>query len=129
MTNNLALSQVVASQDNKETTINDQAAELDAKATAVVTKTITSSNAATVTQLEMQRMAVLNIQPDGGDPPGGAILITVDTGFEGGSFFAINDTAQTVTIEVTSQPKTSPTLLTLTNGSFANDGANIRKGV
>jgi hypothetical protein len=48
MSNNLNLSQVAAAQNQKEVTINDQAAELDAALTAVLTVAVDDTNAATL---------------------------------------------------------------------------------
>jgi hypothetical protein len=49
MTNNLDLAQVAPSQNNKETTINDQAGQLDAALTEVLTIEIDDSNAYALT--------------------------------------------------------------------------------
>jgi hypothetical protein len=51
MTNNLDLAQVAPSQSNKETTINDQAGQLDAALTAKLALTIDSTNARNLTNI------------------------------------------------------------------------------
>ena len=49
MSNNLALTQVVESQNDKEITINDQAAQLDAALTEVLTIQVDDTNAYVLT--------------------------------------------------------------------------------
>lgn len=110
MSDNLDLTQLTSSQNNKEVTINDQKAELDAALTETLTKTVTSSNAATVTQAELQRAVLVQVDADGGDPPAGDITVTVDTAFKRGLFAVFNNTAQTVTVTVASQPATAPAI-------------------
>lgn len=125
MTDNLSLTQLSTSQQNKETTINSQNGELDAAITAVVTKTITSSNAATVTQAELQRAAIVNIIPDGGDPPNGAITITF-AAFTRGNFSLVNDTAQAVTATISGQPLTAPVIPAGESFALNMGGTNVR---
>jgi len=110
MTDNLTLSQVSASQNNKEVTINDKGGEIDAALTEVVTLTIDNTNAGTVTQAQLQRAAMLQIDPDGTTPPDAAITITVGTAFKRGNFAVFNNTSFDVTVEVSGQSATPPTV-------------------
>lgn len=103
MSNNLTITQLAASQNNKVVTINDANGELDAAITETLTVTVTSTNAATVTQAQLQRASFIEIVPDGVDPPTAAVTVTVGTAFKRGLFAILNSTAETVTVEVSGQ--------------------------
>ena len=128
MTNNLALTQMAEAQRNKYIANNDGNAELDAAITANLTKTITSTNAATVTQAEIQRAAVLFVNPDGVDAPTAAITITIDTAFQRGAFVCVNTTAEVVTVEISGQAVTSPTVAAGESVVLVLEGTNVRFG-
>ena len=55
MSNNLSLSQVAAAQSQKEVTINDQAGQLDAALTEMLTVEVDDSNAYVLTDSELHR--------------------------------------------------------------------------
>lgn len=109
MSNNLNLDQVAGNQDLKEVTINDQAGQLDAALTDTLAVAVTSSNAVTLTSAQFQRAQFLVIDEDGGDPATAAITITVPA-VSRGLFTVVNNTAFVVTIEISGQTKTSPTI-------------------
>jgi hypothetical protein len=127
VSNNLNLSQVAASQNQKEVTINDQAGELDAALTAKLALTIDSTNARTLTSTELRRFFFFDLDPDGGDPPDGAITLTLPSGISRGPFAVINDTGFDVTVEITGQALAP---LTIADGEAAlltSDGVNVRQ--
>jgi hypothetical protein len=126
MTNNLDLAQVAPSQNNKETTINDQAGQLDAALTAKLALAVTSSNARTLTNAELRRYFFFDLDPDGGDPPDAAITLTVPSGISRGLFAAINDTGFDVAVEITGQALTAPTIADGEAALLTSDGANVR---
>lgn len=122
MSDNLSLTQLSTSQANKETTINDKDGELDAAITEVLAVLVDNTNAATVTQAQLQRAFILDITEDS-PAPTAAITITIDTAFERGCFGVRNSTAQDVTVEITSQTGDVPqveagdTLLVMLDGT------------
>ena len=123
MSDNLSLSQVTASQNNKEVTINDQAGELDAALTDTVTYGVTSSNARTLTDAEFQRFHFLTIDEDGGDPADAAITLTVPA-VKRGLFLLTNDTAFDVTVTISGQPVTAPVIAAGDVALLSCDGTN-----
>lgn len=125
MTNNLDLTQLSPSQNNKETTINDTNAEIDSAITDVLVLTITSTNAATVTNAQLRRAGIVDVQPSVGDPPTGGITVTVPA-LSRGTFAVINQTAQTVTVTIAAQPVAAPEIPTTQTSVIALDGVNAR---
>jgi hypothetical protein len=128
VSNNLALSQVAASQNQKEVTIKDQAGELDAALTAKLAIAVTSSNARTLTNTELRRYFFFDLDPDGGDPPDGAITLTVPSGISRGLFAVINDTGFAVTVEITGQALMPPTIADGEAALLTSDGVNVPLG-
>jgi hypothetical protein len=126
MSNNLALSQVAASQNQKEVTINDQAGELDAAITAKLALTIDSTNARTLTSTELRRYFFFDLDPDGGDAPDAAITLTVTSGISRGLFAVINDTGFDVTVEITGQTLTPPVIADGEAALLTSDGVYVR---
>lgn len=77
MSNNLDLTQLSESQDNKETTINDQAAQLDAALTDIVGISVTgASSPVALSSANSVRRMVLKFT---GTHPGGTLNYTVPT--------------------------------------------------
>ena len=74
MTNNLDLAQVAPSQNNKETTINDQAGQLDAALTEVLTIEVDDSNAYVLTDSEFRRSFFI-VVTEGSPAPTAAIAV------------------------------------------------------
>jgi hypothetical protein len=126
VSNNLALSQVAAAQNQKEVTINDQAGQLDAALTASLPLAINSSNARTLTSTELRRHFFFDLDPDGGDAPDAAITLTVPSGISRGQFAVVNDTGFDVTVEITGQALTPPTIADGQAALLTSDGVNVR---
>ena len=124
MSNNLALSQVAAAQNQKEVTINDQAGQLDAALTARLALAIDITNARTLTDTELRRFFFFDLDPDG-DPPDGAITLSVP-GISRGLFAVINDTGFDVTVEITGQALTPPTIADGEAALLTSDGVHVR---
>jgi hypothetical protein len=108
VSNNLALSQFAAAQSNKHVTANDQAGEIDAALTEVLSVEVDGTNAASVLNQDFQRHAFFDVV-DAVTPPDAAITLTVPA-IKRGLFVVRNETAQTVTVEITGQPAASPTI-------------------
>jgi hypothetical protein len=126
MSNNLGLSQVAASQNQKEVTINDQAGELDAALTDKLAIAIDSTNARSLTSTELRRHFFFDLDPDGGDPPDAAITLAVPSGISRGLFAVVNDTGFDVTIEITGQALMPPTIADGEAALLTSDGVNVR---
>lgn len=127
MSNNLDLSQVTAAQNNKEVTINDQAAELDAAVTAAVDIAVDNSNAITLTAAQFRGSNMFHIVNDS-PVPTAAITVTIPA-VSRGVFAVINETSYEVTVEISGQSETSPTVATGTteNASLITcDGVDCR---
>lgn len=124
MSNNLDLTQLVAAQNNKETTINDTNGELDAAITQVITISIDSSNAVILTDDEFRRNNIFFFQPDVTTPTS-AITVTVPA-IERGTFNVINTTAQSITVTVASQTISAPVVFSNAAAALINDGSNVR---
>jgi hypothetical protein len=124
VSNNLDLSQVAAAQNQKEVTINDQAGQLDAALTAVLTVAVDDSNAATLTAAQFRRAFFFVITSDT-TPPDDAITITVPAVMRG-LFKVINDTAQAVSVEVSGQSKTAPSTAPGAAAILSCDGSDVR---
>ena len=92
MSNNLGLSQIAATQSNKHVTANDQAGQLDAALTEVLSVEVDDTNAASVLTLDFQRHAFFDVV-DAVTPPDAAITLTVPA-IKRGLFVVRNETAQ-----------------------------------
>lgn len=124
-TNPLSITQLTSNQNNKEVTINDQNEEIQRVLTQPITVTVGGSNAAAVTEAQLNRAAIVNVVADGGDPPTAAITVTF-AAFVRGAFTLVNQTAQDVTATIAAQPATAPTVATGENATLIMDGTNVR---
>jgi hypothetical protein len=124
MSNNLSLSQVAAAQNQKEVTINDQAGELDAAITDVLSVTVDDSNAATLTSTQFRRAFFFVITEDT-TPPDDAITITVPAVMRG-LFKVINNTAQAVSVTVSGQSEAVPGIAPGEAAILSCDGSDVR---
>jgi hypothetical protein len=124
MTNNLNLSQVAAAQNQTEVTINDQAGELDAALTEVLSVVVDDANAATLTDAKFRRHFFIDVDPDT-TPPDGAVTIEVPA-IRRGLLAVRNNTEQTVTVTVDSQPLTAPAIAAGEAALLSCDGTNVR---
>ena len=107
-------------------TINDQAGQLDAALTASLPLAIDSSNAYILSNSELRRHFFFDLDPDGGDAPDAAITLTVPSGISRGPFAVINDTGFDVTVEITGQALTPPTIADGQAALLTSDGVNVR---
>ena len=119
---NLNLTQMADAQDNKEVASNDADAELEKAITDKITKTITGSNAATVTVDELRRAAVIDVQDDSSSA---AITITIASAFQRGPFAVTNDTPYSVTVEISGQSGTPPVIATGTSRLCILNGSEV----
>ncbi len=126
MTNNLSLVQVVAAQDNKETTINDKGGELDAAVTAATSFTVDDTNARTMTGLETTRNNIFNFTP-GSPAPTGIATVTFPA-VARGAFTVLNQTGVDLRVVTASQQAAVPGTLVPDGFSrlVTNGGTNIR---
>lgn len=126
MSNNLSLSQVTEAQNSKEVTINLQAGEIDAAITAVLGVTVTDTNAATLTSTQLRRSFLFNIIA-GSPTPTAGITITVPA-VSRGVFAVYNGTAQIVTVTITGQSVTPPTIASGSDSPtlLTCDGTDVR---
>lgn len=119
---NLNLSQMTEAQDNKATTSNDGDSELENAVTDKITKTITGSNAATVTVDELRRASVIDVQDSASSA---AITITIASAFQRGPFVVTNDTPYSVTVEISGQSGTPPVVPSGTSRLCVLNGTEV----
>ena len=124
MSNNLSLSQVAAAQNQKEVTINDQAGQLDAALTEVLTIEVDDSNAYVLTADQFRRSFFI-VVTEGSPAPTAAIALQAPA-IRRGLFKLLNLTGQTVTIEVSGQSETAPQIPAGENRMLSCDGADVR---
>jgi hypothetical protein len=124
MSNNLDLSQVAAAQNQKEVTINDQAGQLDAALTEVLTIEVDDSNAYGLTGTELRRSFFI-VVTEGSPAPTAAIVVEVPA-IRRGLFKLLNLTAQTVAIEVSGQSEPAPQIPAGENRMLSCDGSDVR---
>jgi hypothetical protein len=125
MSNNLNVSQVAAAQNQKEVTINDQAGQLDAAITASLNVLVDDTNAATLTAEQLRRHFFFVVAEDT-TPPDAAITITVPGSIPRGLIKVLNESSQSVTVEISGQPATSPTIAAGNGALLSCDGTNVR---
>jgi hypothetical protein len=124
MSNNLSLSQVAAAQNQKEITINDQAGQLDAALTEVLTIAVDDSNAYVLTDTEFRRSFFI-VVTEGSPAPTAAIAVQAPA-IRRGLFKLLNLTAQTVTIAVAGQSESAPQIPAGENRMLSCDGSDVR---
>jgi hypothetical protein len=124
MSNNLNLSQVAAAQNQKEVTINDQAGELDAALTEVLTVAVDDTNAVALTSSQFRRNFFFYVEPDT-TPPDGAVTVTVPA-IKRGLFKVRNSTAQSVTVTVSGQSLTAPEIAAGEAALLSCDGGDVQ---
>lgn len=127
MTDNLTLSQMTAAQNQKHVTHNDSNGELDAALTAVQAYAVDESNAVAVSLAEQQRASIFHLT-EASPSPTGAISMTFPATTRG-LIVVINDTGQSVTVEIAGSPtqsETPPTVSANTSAVLIHDGVNVR---
>jgi hypothetical protein len=124
MSDNLALIQVIESQNDKEVTINDQAAQLDAALTEVLTIAVDDTNVHALTADQLRRHFFI-VATEGSPAPTAGITVQVPA-VRRGLFKLLNLTTQAVTIEVTGQSETAPEIAASENRMLSCDGSDVR---
>lgn len=124
---NLNLTQLSSSQNNKETTINDIANELDLAMTDSFTLLVDNSNAGSIPTADFRRNVLFVVSPDS-PAPTGTITVTVPA-LVRGVFVIINNTAQTLSVGISGQ---SEAFVSIPSGTplpafvLTSTGANVR---
>jgi hypothetical protein len=124
MTNNLDLAQVAPSQNNKETTINNQAGQLDAALTEVLTIEVDDSNAYALSASQFRRHFFI-VVTEGSPAPTAVIAVQVPA-IRRGPFKLLNLTSQVVSIEVAGQSEPAPQIAPGENRMLSCDGSDVR---
>lgn len=124
MSNNLNLSQVAAAQNQKEVTINDQAGQLDAALTEVLTVQVDDTNTYVLTAVQVRRSFFI-VVTEGSPAPTAAIAVQAPA-VRRGLFKLLNLTEQTVAIEVAGQSEPAPQIAALENRMLSCDGSDVR---
>ncbi len=126
MSNNLNITQLVGSQENKEVTINDSNGEIDAAITVQTDFTIDDTDARTLTAAEF-RGTFLFHTTDAGSPPDAAITLTVPA-ISRGLFAVLNLNSFAVTVTISGQSATAPVVASgaITPSLLTCDGVNVR---
>jgi hypothetical protein len=124
MSNNLSLAQIAAAQHQKEVTINDQAGQLDAALTEVLTVEVDDSNAYALTDSGLRRHFFI-VVTEASPAPTAGIAIQAPA-IRRGLFKLLNLTSQTVTVEVAGQPEPAPQIPAGENRMLSCDGADVR---
>jgi hypothetical protein len=124
MSDNLELAQIAAAQNQKEVTINDQAGQLDAALTEVLTIGVDESNAYVLTDTEFRRSFFI-VVTEGSPAPTAAIAMEAPA-IRRGQFKLLNLTSQTVTIAVLGQSESPAQIPAGENRMLSCDGADVR---
>lgn len=125
MSNNLNLDQLAATQVDKTTTVNDQSGQLDAAITESTNVEISTTSPLAISDAIHRRQLLLNLI-NAGSPPVANFTLQFSA-IKRGLFLARNSTSFVATLEIASQPNTSPTLEAGRTGLFLNDSVNIQK--
>lgn len=124
MTNNLKRTAVAASQGSGVfDAIEASTGAADAKTTAVLAKTVSGTTQA-ITSAEIVACSAIHLT---GTASGATTMtIAVDSpATPAGLFVVINECGQTVTVEISGQSVTAPTIGTGKIGTFFSDGTNV----
>lgn len=121
---NLNITQVSASQNNKETTINDQNNELDLALSEVSAILVDNTNARTLTAAEWTRAQQFAIQNDSPVPTDVITLTTPAT--TKGIFSVFNQTSFTVTVVASGQTAAGVVVSPGAIRMMSHNGTNVR---
>jgi hypothetical protein len=124
VSNNLALSQVAAAQNQKEVTINDQAGQLDAAISEVDAFLVGDGNVLTLTAEQFRRHVAFDLQPDSPGPDA-SVTLTVPA-IKRGIFVVLNGTGFAVQVAIDSQPLTGPIVEDGSAAVLYCDGTNVQ---
>lgn len=110
-----------------EVEANTTFAQIEASLSEELTVSVTSSNAATLSTANYRGYGVFIIDEDSGSPANAAITITVPN-TQRGFFSVVNNTSYVVTVTISGQSKTAPTIAAGETGFLVTDGSNIQSG-
>ena len=122
MSNNLGLDQITASQDQKETTSNDADGGLDASITERVAIAIDNTNAVTVTDAQLRGQVFFEFTDSGTTAACTANLSAIKRGL----IAVLNNCGQTLTVQISGQSLTPPTIADGDLVLLANDGSDVQ---
>ena len=124
MSNNLDISQLLAAQTDKVTTINDANGELDASLTEIETVPIDNTNAVTLTNDQIRRNLAIVFADDVSAPT--ATCTATVPAIRCGLFIVRNTvTTHAVNVEISGQSEVSPQVASGGLKLLFSDGANI----
>ena len=126
MSNNLSRTEVAASQNQKEVTINDSDGVLDAAVTETVTVFVDTSNTYTLSADEWTQNCIFIVDESSGDPATSDVTLNVPATTRG-LFVALNNTAFNLTVQVSGQIETPPTIGSTDIALLASDGSDVRQ--
>jgi outer membrane protein assembly factor BamB len=124
VSSNLNLTQLTSAQENKEVTINDTNAEIDAAITVKADFAIDATDTRTLTDAEFQRTNIFHLTAGGIDAAGTLTVPAVSRGV----FAVVNETGFDVTITIAAQGVTPP-VVPLGSAEavlMTCDGVNVR---
>jgi hypothetical protein len=124
MSNNLGLAQIAPAQSAKYATSNTADGQIDAALTEVLAVEVDNTNAATLTDEQFRRHFFVDIDPDT-TPPDAAVTISVPA-IKRGLFAVRNNTAQSVTVTITGQSLSAPTIAAGAAALLSCDGSDVR---
>lgn len=125
MSNDLDTTPVSESQANFDVAVNDQVDEVVDSLTKSVAKNADSSNAVSVSEAELQRAGRIVVGEVASPAPTGDITVTV-AAFRRGRFIVINNTNQTVIVQISGQSVTAPRIPAGLAGNLDSDGSDVR---
>jgi hypothetical protein len=122
MTDNLSKTAMTSGQDQKEVSSNDGDGEIDAAITSTLSKDIDNTNGVTLTTLEMQRAVYFTFEDTGTTAACTATFPAVIRGI----FAVQNSCSQTLTLTISGQAFTPPTIEDGELAIFISDGVNVK---
>lgn len=124
MSNNLDRTLLASNHVTPEIVVNNSDGVLDAALTEVVDVEVDDTNATTLLGSTLRSNSIFRVTP-GSPTPTAGITITVPA-IKRGFIGVINTTAQTVSVTITSQPISAPTVAAGASAVFFIDSVNVR---
>lgn len=122
-TTNLGITLLGENQANKYVTTNTAIAALEAALTEGASHSIDSGDTITLTSAQFRAVFALTFTDGGIDAAGTVNFPSIERGL----FIVYNDTGQTLTLQISGQSETPPTLSDATYAVFFCDGSNVFK--
>lgn len=123
MSANLGLTQLNGSDTSKATKINTIVNQVDGAIAHSNTILVDNTNARTLTNSELRGASIFFINNDS-PAPTGAITLTLPA-LRRGLIFILNNTSFTITVTISGQPLTAPTVTSAKRRTFVSDGVNV----